>query len=202
MKIVLLDIDKVTITSWKLYFGDCSDVEIVEDSFGHFMNTHKDIDCVVSPANSYGLMDGGYDLAITDWFGKQLMKRVQEYIIDNYYGEQPVASSFIIDTNVNGIKLIHTPTMRIPSIIRDEMVIYHSMRSTLITALDNNVKCIVIPAFGGGCGMVHPAILAKMMYMGYEQIMNPPKKISWGYAERTLYELERGKGGPSNVFNG
>ena len=58
--------------------------------------THK-VQCVVSPANSYGSMDGGYDAAIIDYFGIQLEKAVQKYILDNFYGEQPVGTSFTID---------------------------------------------------------------------------------------------------------
>lgn len=45
-------------------------------------------------------MDGGVDAAITQFFGKQLQKKVQKYIISNYEGEQPVGTSFIIETGV------------------------------------------------------------------------------------------------------
>ena len=107
-----------------------------------------DVECIVSPANSYGLMDGGYDLAITEWFGEELMRKAQDYILKNYRGEQPLASSFIINTGVNGIKLIHTPSMRIPSVIMDPTIVYHCTRSALLTAMDNDVKSIVLPAFG------------------------------------------------------
>lgn len=41
--------------------------------FTDFMDTY-DVECVVSPANSFGLMDGGYDLTITMWFGGGPMK--------------------------------------------------------------------------------------------------------------------------------
>ena len=64
------------------------------------------MECIVSPANSYGLMDGGYDLAITKYFGKELMKEVQEYIIKHFHGEQPVATSFCIDIPNTKKKLI------------------------------------------------------------------------------------------------
>lgn len=60
-----------TITDTELYFYGCEDVACVCESLENFLNTHT-IDCVVSPANSFGLMDGGYDLAITEYFGEQL----------------------------------------------------------------------------------------------------------------------------------
>jgi hypothetical protein len=54
-------------------------------------------DCMVSAGNSFGLMDGGVDLAIISYFGIDLMDRVQEYIIREFRGEQPVGTSFIIN---------------------------------------------------------------------------------------------------------
>ena len=123
MKIYLLDRNASMVHWWKEFFKDVKEIEIVCDDFTRFMDSH-DVECVVSPANSYGLMDGGYDLAITDYFGEELPKKVQQYLIDNLYGEQPVGTSIIVDINEKQ-KLIHTPSMRVPSHIKDPMVVYH-----------------------------------------------------------------------------
>ena len=180
MKIYLLDRNESVTYWWKQYFKDCKDVEIVCEDFKNFMDTHN-IECVVSPANSYGLMDGGYDLAITEYFGLDLQKKVQQYLLDNLFGEQPVGTSIIVDINEKQ-KLIHTPTMRVPSRIQDPTVVYHCTRSCLMLAIKNNIKSIVIPAFGGACGKVNFATIAKMMYYAYIQVTNPPKQINWAYA--------------------
>ena len=105
MKVYLLDRNKRISDIWKIYFRDEQDVEVVCCGFKKFMENYN-VECIVSPANSYGIMDGGYDLAITEYFGEELMKKVQKYIIRNYYGEQPVGTSFIIETGVKNIKLI------------------------------------------------------------------------------------------------
>ena len=180
MKIYLLDRNFNMIREWEKYFYDVPNVEIVYDDFENFMKTHK-VDCVVSPANSFGLMDGGYDLAISKWFGEGLMESVQSYIINNYYGEQPVATSFTLDSTVEGVKLIHTPTMREPDEIKEPLVVYQCMRTTLIEAIKNNIQEIVIPSFGGGTGCLKHEIIAKMMYQGYMQVMNyKAQNINWG----------------------
>lgn len=189
MKIYLLDRRRPITECWAELFAGEKDVEVVCKDFHDFMNT-TEVQCVVSPANSYGLMDGGYDLAITDWFGTGLMKKVQERLMRDFYGEQPVGTSILVETDVKGIKLIHTPTMRVPSVIRDPMVVYHCMRSTLMLALENNIESIVIPAFGGACGSVPADVVADMMYKAYSQIMNPPWQISWNYAERWRTDYE------------
>ena len=182
MKIYIIDCSKDKLKYAELYFYDCDDVECVCDRLENFLDNHS-VDCIVSPANSFGLMDGGYDLAITEYFGEQLQNRVQQYIIDNFYGEQPVGTSFMIESGIPGCALIHTPSMRTPQIIKDPLVIYQCMRTTLMCAIQNNVKSILIPLFGGGCGEVHPQLISEMMWKAYAQIKNPPQKLGWDYVE-------------------
>lgn len=81
--------------------------------------------------------------------------------------------------------------MRIPSAIKDPMIVYTCMRTCLMTALDNNINEILIPAFGGGCGKIKPDTLARFMYEAYNQVMIPPLKLGWEYAERWQPEYEK-----------
>ena len=114
-------------------------------------------------------MTGGYDLAIIDYFGRTVQDKVQNYIIENYDGEQEVGTSFIIDINEQH-KLIHTPTMIKPSKIKDKSVVYHCMRQTLLTAKQNNIESILIPMFGGSTEGLKPETIAKIMRYAYDQI--------------------------------
>lgn len=171
MKIYLLDINPEVTKELKKEFDDYSNVDIVTDNFKHFMDTHKDVECIVSPANSFGYMNGGYDEAITDYFGHDVEKEVQKFINTHLFGEQPVGTSIMVDIPKTNKKLIHTPTMRLPSPIKDEMVIYHCMRSTLISAINGKINSIVIPAFGGATGKVKPGVIAKYMSLAYKQII-------------------------------
>ena len=170
MKIYLLDINDKIVKAFKKDFVSYSNVEVIHDDFAHFMDEHDDIDCVVSPGNAFGIMGGGYDKAITDYFGHGPEEEVQKYIARHLCGEQQVGTSIIVDIPNTNKKLIHTPSMRLPSVIKDPTVIYHCMRSTLLCALKNNIKCIVIPAFGGATGRVAPETISKYMRLGYEQI--------------------------------
>lgn len=183
MKIYIIEKDFNKFKYLKVYFEDLENVILVNNDFESFIKENK-VQCVVSPANSFGLMDGGYDLALTNWYGNQLQERVQKYIIDNYFGEQPVGSSFIIETNKDNQLLIHTSTMRIPERIKDEKVIYQCMRTTLMLAKDNNIESILIPMFGGSAGGVNPQTIAKLMRLGYDQLQDKPNKIDWEYADK------------------
>ncbi len=188
MKIYLIERNRDKFLCLKRFF-EKEDVVLVNQSFDEFMENNY-VQCVVSPANSFGLMDGGYDLAITKWYGNQLQKRVQQYIIKNFYGEQPVGTSFIIEANKDNQYLIHTPTMQTPQLIEDPRVIYQCMRTTLIEAKRNNIESILIPMFGGSCGGVKPEIVAKMMWFGYKQLQNTPSKIDWSYAIKSELGIE------------
>jgi len=188
LKIYLLDRKQSQVDFWELYFSDIKNVECVCDDFAHFMDTH-DVECVVSPANSYGLMDGGYDAAITAYFGDALIPHVQEYIRTHFFCEQPVGTSFLIDIPGSAKKLIHTPTMRVPSVIREPLVVYQCTRTTLISAMQNDIKSLVIPAFGGSCGNVPPQKIALLMRGAFDQLWTMPSSMDWNYANRGLERI-------------
>ncbi|MCR4561944.1 MAG: macro domain-containing protein [Bacilli bacterium] len=171
LQIYLLDIDKEIIEAWKKEFEDYPEVEIVHEDFKRFMDTH-DVEAVVSPANAYGSLSGGYDLAIRDYFGVEVEREIQKLIRQECYGEQPVATSLSITIPGTNKKLIHTPTMQTPSLIKDPFIVYQAMRVTLMEAIRLKVKSIVIPAFGGATGRVAPKKLAELMRKGYEQIIS------------------------------
>jgi len=181
MKIYIIENNQSMYDAVDLAFKLSQDVEVINTNLTTFMKNHREVDCIVSPGNSFGQMTGGFDYAISDYLGWEFQEKVQQYIKDNFYGEQVVGSSFIIDTPIDGLRLIHTPTMRLPEIIKDPALVYHCMRSTLICALKNEVKCIVIPVFGGACGQVNPTTAAIMMKKAYDQIKTEKsiERLDW-----------------------
>lgn len=163
MKIYIIKRDENKFKYLRIYFGDLENVILVNADIKKFLKENKNIDCIVLPANSFGLMDGGFDLVLTEYYGNQLQERVQKYIIRNYYREQPVGTSFSINTNKNNQLLIHTPTMRTSNAIIDKTIIYQAMRITLREAYEKGVKNTVISMFGGETGCCHPQDIAKLM---------------------------------------
>ena len=76
MKIQLVDYNEEMCREWHKYFDDCNDVFIHE---GDFFSVPTD--CYVSPANSFGFLDGGIDNKIRKVYGKRnillvLMSRI------------------------------------------------------------------------------------------------------------------------------
>ena len=86
MKIYILDRSRATTRYAELYFHNLNNVEVVTAEFEDFMRDYL-VDCVVSPANAYGLMDGGYDMAITQYFGEQIPKERSAVDPHTYYAD-------------------------------------------------------------------------------------------------------------------
>ncbi|EBD6076390.1 macro domain-containing protein [Salmonella enterica] len=168
-------------------FQNTENVEIIPGPF----ETIPEFDCMVSAANSFGLMDGGVDAAITAYFGPQLQERVQQNIIREYLGEQPVGTAFVIETgNSKYPWLVHAPTMRVPLIIDGTDAVYSATRAALLAIFQHNksaredrkIKSVVFPAMGAGCGKVSSDSVARQMRLAWDSFSNPPKAINWQYA--------------------
>ena len=58
---------------------------------------------------------GKFDKAVVRYFGGHIQARIQERILADYLGEQPVGTSIIVSTGMPAHAFVaHTPTMRIP----------------------------------------------------------------------------------------
>lgn len=187
MKIYLLDINENMTYAWRTYFGNLNNIEIVNDSFLNFMIEHPDINGIVAPANSFGLMTGGYDKAIIDYLGPGAQINVSTALKKAYNGYQPVGTCCAIP--YSNYFILHTPTMRTPEPIIDYRVIYDCMRSCLLKAKQLKLDAVVVPAFGALTGRIPHDLVAKLMYLAYEHLNNPPIEIDWGYALAVANEI-------------
>lgn len=197
-KLILCDFSEELCKEWKIAFEDFPEVEIRHGIFEHI-----DFDCINSPANSFGLMDGGIDEAITMYFGQQMMDRVQDMIIDKYAGEQPVGTSEIVRATADGetrVRFVsHTPTMIIPEVITNTNNVYMAMKAMLLAVEKHNlsenpnkIKTLVCSGLGTGAGRVPFKQAATDMAKAYQSYKIRPKKISWLFAQ-IRYQYIKGK---------
>lgn len=185
-KLILVDPAQDMVIAWQAYFQNLPDVEIIKGKF----ETLPEYDCMVSAANSFGLMDGGVDLAITRFFGTQLQERVQEHILEEFLGEQPVGTSIIIETTHEKFPfLAHTPTMRVPMSIAHTDNVYLAMWSMLLAVRKHNkvseqkIETVACPGLGTGYGAMPFNEAARQMALAYKHYLNPPERIDWQHAK-------------------
>jgi len=199
LNLILFDINPKVCDEFYNHFNKYKNISIYN---GRFENI-QEYDCIISPANSFGLMDGGIDKFIIDYFGKQLMENVQKHIIENYAGEQPVGTSFIIETNdIKHPYLAHTPTMEIPMDIRGTNNVYKAMKAMLLEVLKYNknlifgnsiIRSIACSGLGTACGMLEPSIAVKQMELAYKHVFYPIKEINWNIARDRYMDILNSK---------
>ncbi|BAZ00443.1 Appr-1-p processing domain-containing protein [Tolypothrix tenuis PCC 7101] len=181
MKLVLVAPNSLLAAAFQEHFNYLPNVEIVNDYFEWLPN----FDCLVSPANSFGMMDGGMDAAIIKFFGSSLMDRVQQRILADYLGEQPVGTSMIVETgHFKHPFLAHTPTMRVPMSIMGTDIPYISMWAMLLAVRHHNqhaqykINTIACPGLGTGIGRVPYHEAARLMALAYDHFLYPPKHLN------------------------
>ncbi|MBC8143190.1 MAG: Appr-1-p processing protein, partial [Armatimonadetes bacterium] len=93
MNIVLCAVEPPLADAWEAFCGDLPFVRVHRGSI-------FDVDCdaVVSPANSFGFMDGGIDLLYSRHFGWEIETRVQSAITARHHGELLVGAADIVET--------------------------------------------------------------------------------------------------------
>jgi O-acetyl-ADP-ribose deacetylase (regulator of RNase III) len=143
-------------------------------------------DCFVTAGNSFGIMTAGIDAAVVHFHGRALMERVQQRILDEYLGEQPVGTAFLIETgNERYPFLCHAPTMRVPGSIEGTDKVYCSTWSALLAVHQHNragrrpIRTVAIPAMGTGFGGVAYDEAARQMAAAYRHFLHPPKVLDW-----------------------
>src|SRR4051812_23434310 len=128
MRIRLVDHHTPMVHAWERAFEGAEGVEVSEaDYFTH------PADAMVSPANSFGIMDGGLDLAIRNALGFEAQKAAQRAIVERHHGELPVGSAEIVSTgDARWPLLVVAPTMRVPESTAHTLNAYLSFRAVLI----------------------------------------------------------------------
>src|SRR5262245_26450501 len=107
LKVVLAAQDPLLADAWRRAFADTPQIEV-------FAGSILDVDCdaMVSPANSFGFMDGGIDALYSQHFGWDLQLRLRRKILDLHHGELLVGAAEIVETGSGAHPfMIAAPTM-------------------------------------------------------------------------------------------
>jgi O-acetyl-ADP-ribose deacetylase (regulator of RNase III) len=197
LKLILVDPKQDLCDAFREHFQSLPNVEIVKGRFERL----PVFDCMVSAANSFGLMDGGVDGAIIDYFGSALQDRVQQRVLRDYLGEQPVGTSMIVETNHPEHPFIaHTPTMRVPMSIVGTDQVYLAMWAMLLAVRQHNlnaaqpIRVIACPGLGTATGQVPSHQAAGQMALAYDHFLNPPARIDWIMATLRQARVHRAAG--------
>lgn len=186
--IYLIDSNPALVREWNSEFREYLNIVALDDDY-----FCKAADCIVSPANSFGYMDGGLDRAILYELGDHIQTLVQNAIAEKFHGELPVGSSLIIETsNSKWPHLVCAPTMRVPSNVSGTLNAYLAFKAILSEivfinqARPKTIKSLVCCGLATGIGGLNVSLCAKQMKYAYELMLENPRILS----PNEVYESE------------
>lgn len=162
MNLHLIDFSGHLVKAWGEAFVAFPEVTIQR---GDLLAVAKN--CVVSPANSYGFMDGGIDADYCMFFGYEIQRKVQEAVIRRPEGHLPAGASLVVCTGHQQVPfLIVAPTMVVPEPV-ESINCYRAMRAILRVATGEVGRAVYCPGLATGVGRVPPKSAAAMMAQAY-----------------------------------
>jgi O-acetyl-ADP-ribose deacetylase (regulator of RNase III) len=195
MRLILVDPNKETCDVMRWQFRSRPEVQIVCDRFEKLPR----FDCIVTAGNSFGLMDAGIDRAVVKFFGESIQRAVQDQIIADYLGEQPVGTCLLVRTgNAAHPFVAHAPTMRVPMNISGTDNIYLAMWATLTAIHRHNrsektlIEVVACPALGTGTGGVDLIEASLQLLLAYEHFLSPPQFINPSFAQNRHERIHYG----------
>jgi O-acetyl-ADP-ribose deacetylase (regulator of RNase III) len=138
MKLVLTAVEKSLADAWQKFCGDLDFVTVHQGSI-------LDVECdaVVSPANSFGFMDGGIDAVYLRHFGYDIQTRVRQQIYEHHHGRVPM----ILQDTVNP----YLAARAIFTLVKHKTFLSGSLKGKPIS---EHIKTIALPGLGTGVGRV------------------------------------------------
>lgn len=190
-KIILFDINPEMTKAWFEEFGD---VEIHTGDFRELRETNKyDNIALCSAGNSFGIMGGGLDLAIANYF-PGVEEMVRGSIRDHYNGECNVGQGSalpLLEEQRPFRYLFYIPTMIAPIQLNNSFNVYLATQCAMrlydmALARQSNIDTLAMPGFGGLCGGLPPKQIAQTMKLAIERHIKPLNIQTHG-AMRTAY---------------
>lgn len=196
MNIILTSVEDALADAWERFCGDLPFVSVHRGSiFDLFCNA------VVSPANSYGFMDGGIDMLFSEVFGWGVQERLQALIQEKHHGELLVGVAEIVETNFPSLPfLIAAPTMRVPMILQHSVNPYLAARAVLLLVkhgafshgphqgrpISEFVDSIAFPGLGTGVGRIGPNTCARQVRTAMNAVLLGQEQFpaSWVEAQQ------------------
>jgi len=178
MKLLLRDRNGALVKAWADAFAGDPDVSwSTGDIFG------VEADALVSPANSFGFMDGGIDLAYLEHFGVALETRLQRHLALHHFGELPVGQAVVVETLDDRCPfMVSAPTMRIPMNVAATPNAYLAMRAALIAVRQHNldhsrrITTLLCPGLASAIGGMPVQRVAAQMKLAWDVVV---RGVTW-----------------------
>lgn len=201
MKLYLRDRNTGMGQAWHEFFKDEKDVNI---TVGNIFDEGPwlDAEAIVSPANSFGFMDGGIDFVYSTFFGWNVSEMLREELWTKHNGELLVGQAEIVDmrktisTDKRILErvarmpyMISAPTMRVPMNVSHTVNAYLAFVAALRIAKKNNINSILCPGLATSIGEMPYRTAACQMYEAWKHYEKPRFFDVLGNAHQFHYSM-------------
>lgn len=187
----------------------CGDLDFVTVHHGSILDVRAN--AIVSPANSFGFMDGGIDALYSQSFGWHVQERLRQAIADRHHGELIVGAAEIVETDAPLIGyVIAAPTMRVPMALEARTISpYLATRAALLLVqrgvfhsgafagepIADHVRSLAFPGMGTGIGAVSFDLCARQCRAAIDEVLVRGARLpeTWADAKarhRLLHDFE------------
>nr|WP_314072195.1 hypothetical protein [uncultured Roseococcus sp.] len=166
-----------------------------------------DFDVLITPGNSFGLMDGGFDQAVLDRYGMGAQYAVTEAIAGQSGGILPIGSALVVslapgvtlagDDRVReyttpGVRLVYAPTMLTPRTINGTINVYLAFAAAL-RAIQRDIpdaRNVLCPGLGTAVGRLHPQSAAAQMALAHTHWRDGFSAEGWPAVNQCLHGFQ------------
>lgn len=179
--IVFFDRDSAFVDACRKYFHD---VESASFWVGDIRSAEQKpglINSLVSPANSFGFMDGGIDKVYLEMVGLNFQNTLQNAIRSRPGREVLVGQCVALSTeNERFPVILSAPTMRVPMRLPEDTINPYLAALAVFNERQPG-EALWIPGMGTGCGGVCPDDSARQIRAAYDTWNDsPPYPVSVG----------------------
>lgn len=156
----------------------------LEDIFESGLMDESERAAIVAPGNSFAIMDGGIDEAVSAAFSG-LQEKLQYIIANEYFGELPVGCAVSVSPLETPFPIvIYAPTMQVPMTITHTANVYYATLAALREAKRHHCDAVYFPILGAGTGQVPLEIAGNQMRAAITASMKHLCKndITWEHA--------------------
>ena len=201
VKLYLRDRSPDVVAAWREHFEGARNVDLSDgDIFA--AGDAPTADAIVSPANSFGFMDGGIDAVYAQRFGPEMCQRLRTLIKAAWDGEMPVGCAAIVEAGDRVIPyVVSAPTMRVPMDVSETVNAYLAFRAALIAVREANrrkpgmIKSVLCPGLCTFYGQMSPDKSARQMRFAHRLVAEGQTSLvdQAGKILHTHRELAAGK---------
>jgi O-acetyl-ADP-ribose deacetylase (regulator of RNase III) len=175
----------------------CQGLDFVRVHRGSILEVEAD--AVVSPANGFGLMEGGVDAAFLHRFGPGLQARVRKVILEEHHGELLVGEAAVVETeDARTPWFIAAPTMRVPMALpRDSVNAYLAARAVFLLLRHGRMRSglsrgplvvdritrLAMPGLGTGVGGLDVRVCARQVRAAIDEVLLGEPRLPESAAE-------------------